>query len=64
MNLCYPFITTPLPYEYDALEPWIDRETMYLHHTKHLQAVFIIIGSFSMVWPLQSSPALLLLFLP
>ena len=38
MNLCYPFINTPLPYEYDALEPWIDRETMYLHHTKHLQA--------------------------
>ncbi len=25
----------PLPYPYDALEPYIDRETMYLHHNKH-----------------------------
>jgi len=26
---------TPLPYAYDALEPWIDRETMEIHHGKH-----------------------------
>jgi len=25
----------PLPYEYDALEPHIDKETMMLHHDKH-----------------------------
>ena len=24
-----------LPYEYDALEPHIDKETMNIHHTKH-----------------------------
>ncbi|EME8213113.1 superoxide dismutase [Enterococcus faecium] len=24
-----------LPYAYDALEPYIDEETMYLHHDKH-----------------------------
>jgi Fe-Mn family superoxide dismutase len=24
-----------LPYEYDALEPYIDKETMNIHHTKH-----------------------------
>ena len=24
-----------LPYEYDALEPYIDEETMHLHHDKH-----------------------------
>jgi Fe-Mn family superoxide dismutase len=24
-----------LPYAYDALEPWIDAETMHLHHDKH-----------------------------
>jgi superoxide dismutase, Fe-Mn family len=28
----------PLPYEYDALEPYIDQETMHLHHDKHHQA--------------------------
>jgi Fe-Mn family superoxide dismutase len=28
----------PLPYEYDALEPHIDRATMEVHHDKHHQA--------------------------
>lgn len=37
MNLCYPFINPPLPYAYDALEPFIDKKTMHLHHDKHLQ---------------------------
>lgn len=32
----YPFTLTPLPYAYDALEPYIDEETMHLHHDKHL----------------------------
>ena len=27
-----------LPYGYDALEPWIDEQTMRLHHDKHHQA--------------------------
>ena len=27
----------PLPYAYDALEPYIDTETMHLHHDKHHQ---------------------------
>src|SRR3990170_8597751 len=27
-----------LPYTYDALEPFIDKETMLIHHTKHHQA--------------------------
>jgi len=33
-----PFQLTPLPYAYDALEPYIDAQTMEIHHTKHLQA--------------------------
>lgn len=33
----YKFINAPLPYNYDALEPYIDELTMQLHHNKHLQ---------------------------
>jgi len=25
----------PLPYDYSALEPWIDTLTMQIHHDKH-----------------------------
>ncbi|HEU6443538.1 MAG TPA: superoxide dismutase [Gaiellaceae bacterium] len=32
------FELPPLPYEYDALEPHIDEQTMRLHHDKHHQA--------------------------
>ena len=37
MNDQYPFFNTPLPYTYDALEPFIDEKTMRLHHDRHLQ---------------------------
>lgn len=37
-NQYYPFINEPLAYPYDFLEPYIDEETMRLHHDKHLQA--------------------------
>ena len=33
----YPFELLPLPYLYDSLEPHIDTETMYLHHSRHLR---------------------------
>ena len=33
----YPYVNTPLPYAYDALEPFIDEKTMHLHHDRHLQ---------------------------
>ena len=32
------FELTPLPYDYSALEPHIDTQTMQLHHDKHHQA--------------------------
>lgn len=32
------FELKPLPYAYDALEPYIDKETMMLHHDKHEKA--------------------------
>ena len=38
MNDRYPFVNTPLPYPFDALEPYIDARTMELHHDRHLQA--------------------------
>ncbi len=37
MSVQYPFVNEPLPYAYDALEPYIDEKTMHLHHDKHLQ---------------------------
>lgn len=37
MNEHYPFQNPPLPYAYNALEPYIDEKTMHLHHDKHLQ---------------------------
>jgi Fe-Mn family superoxide dismutase len=33
-----PFELPPLPYDYAALEPHIDEQTMRLHHDKHHQA--------------------------
>lgn len=36
-NQYYPFVNTPLPYDYGALEPFIDEKTMHLHHDRHLQ---------------------------
>lgn len=31
----YPFVVRPLPYEYDALIPVLDCETLMFHHDKH-----------------------------
>ena len=33
-----PFEVPPLPYDYGALEPTIDEQTMQIHHDKHHQA--------------------------
>ena len=34
----YPFALAPLPFAYDALEPYIDAATMQIHHDQHHQA--------------------------
>ena len=33
-----PFEVPPLPYDYAALEPHVDEQTMRIHHDKHHQA--------------------------
>ena len=33
-----PFTLAPLPYAYEALEPFIDTQTMQIHHGKHHKA--------------------------
>ncbi len=38
MNEHYIFEVPPLPYPYDALEPYIDTETMKMHHDRYLTA--------------------------
>ncbi len=36
-NNFYEFENQPLPYSYDAMEPFIDARTMQIHHDRHLQ---------------------------
>src|SRR3989338_7839200 len=38
MKMTYPFKLPQLPYDYNALEPHIDEQTMRIHHTKHHHA--------------------------
>lgn len=33
----YPFVLPDLPYSYNALEPYLDEETLYFHHDKHFK---------------------------
>ncbi len=43
----------PLPYDYSALEPYIDEQTMHIHHDKHHAAYVTNLNK-----PLESAPAL------
>lgn len=37
MNDIYPFKLKRLPYDYNSLNSYIDKETVFLHHDKHLK---------------------------
>lgn len=61
----YPFELPPLPYPYEALEPYIDRETMHLHHDKHFKAYIDNLNKALKPYPqLQSLPLIKLLSMP
>jgi len=48
----------PLPYAYDALEPWIDTKTMQVHHDKHHQAyVDNLNKALKAKWEKEKTPA-------
>jgi superoxide dismutase, Fe-Mn family len=48
-----PFTLPPLPYGFDALEPFIDKTTMEIHHGKHHAAYIANVNK-----ALESAPAL------
>jgi Fe-Mn family superoxide dismutase len=45
-----------LPYEYNALEPYIDEQTMTIHHTKHHQAYIDNLNKAVTGTPLDGKP--------
>ena len=51
MKSHYPFENTPLPYAYDALEPYIDEKTMQLHHDRHLKTYIDNLNSILKKYP-------------
>ena len=42
---CQDFELPPLPYTYDALEPYIDTETVKIHHDRHFKGYVYILNA-------------------
>ena len=51
MNEHYPFVNPPLPYAYDSLEPYIDTQTMYIHHDRQLQRYVVELNTILRDYP-------------
>lgn len=51
MNTHYPFELPALPYAYNALEPYIDEETMHYHHDKHFKTYIDNLNKFLAPYP-------------
>ena len=47
----YPFENMPLPYAYNALEPYIDEKTMQLHYDRHLKTYIDNLNSILKKYP-------------
>ena len=50
------FELPPLPYDYNALEPYIDEQTMHLHHDKHHQAYVTNLNNATQGTPFENMP--------
>ena len=46
----------PLPYSYDALEPFISKQIMELHHTKHHQTYVNALNAAEAAYAKASTP--------
>ena len=46
----------PLPYPYEALEPFISKEIMTLHHTKHHQTYVNALNAAEQAYAKTSTP--------
>ncbi len=46
----------PLPYAYDALEPYISKQIMTLHHTKHHQTYVNALNAAEAAYAKSSTP--------
>lgn len=54
----YPFVVRPLPYDYDALVPVLDAETLTFHHDKHYRTYVDNLNSALSDYPEQQQKSL------